>query len=53
MLLKILGIFKEIPGNFIKDSRECSGRLRQMILKIPGNALGDSGECSKRFLEML
>ena len=38
-------MLKKIPGNFEKDSVECSRRFRGMLKKIPWNVEEDSGEC--------
>ena len=46
-------MFEEIPGNFRRDSGECSKRFRGIFEKIPENVSKDSGECWKRFSRML
>ena len=38
-------MFKKIPGDVERDSRECSRRFQGMLKKIPGNAQEDSREC--------
>ena len=44
----ILGMFKKIPWNVRKDSREYSRGFRGMFKKIPGKVPEDSGECLKK-----
>ena len=43
-------MFKNIPGNVLEHSGECSKRFGGMLKKIPGNAQEDFGESKFRFI---